>query len=138
MRLEAVNLDGKFRPSEKKLTLVLSATAGVGDVEGLVKLGASKAFDFDTPDTVKLKRTALEKSIALKERVLAHAENLPDCGGNAAHDDPVCKAWREYMKANKDVEDARNPSWRVRLSAGHMPLGAMLQLIKGLIASVGQ
>ena len=83
------------------------------------------------------KNRAREKSIALKERMIAHPGELPDCGGFAAHDHPLCKDWREYLKANKDVEDSENSAWRFRLSAGHMPLGEALGLIKSLFAGSG-
>ena len=139
VRLEALNLDGKFRLTggDRKLTLVLSGTAGLGEVEEAVKLGVSWTYEFgDDPLEVK-KTKARETSLALKERMLAHAGELPDCGGSADHGHPICRDWRAYLQANKDVEDAENSSLRIRLSAGHMPLGEVLGLIKSFFAGSG-
>jgi len=142
IRLEALNVDGKYRFDDHELTLVVSATAGVGSVDGAVKLGGSKVFHLESKDSVKakkdtvaLKKKALEQLIALKDVVQAHTGEMPDCGGNAQHDHPICKAARESAKANKKVEDAGNPSWRVRLSAGHMPLGELARLIGSFFRS---
>jgi hypothetical protein len=147
VRVEALNLDGKFRykngdkddpnDDERKLTLVVSGTVGLGGVEEAVKLGVSWTHDFkDQPIEVK-KADARAKSIALKERILAHTGELPDCGGFADHGHPICKDWREYLDANKKVDDAENSAWRVRLSAGHMPLGEVLGLIKSIFTGSG-
>ena len=138
-RIEALNLDGKYRHSEKRLTLVLSGTVGLGDVEGAVKLGGSRTFNLgDKPDTVALNRDALAKTIALKELVLAHTGELPDCGGFNDRDHPICKAAREQASADNKLEEARSSTWRIRLSAGHMSLGPAFHLIRNLIASLGQ
>jgi hypothetical protein len=102
-----------------------------------VKLGVSWTHDFKNQPIEVKKADARAKSIALKERILAHTGELPDCGGFADHGHPICKDWREYLDANKKVDDAENSAWRVRLSAGHMPLGEVLGLIKSIFTGSG-
>ena len=133
-RLEALNLDGKFRPTEKKLTLVLSATAGVADVDGAVKLGGSKVFYLEVPDTLRWLRDQKTLASEFRYAIADHVVDgkMPDCGGNKDYDHPMCKAGRALQSVSQKLEDARGTSWRIRLSAGHMPLGAVLELIKSL------
>jgi len=131
-RIEALNLDGKFRPTEKKVTLVLSVTAGVGSVDGAFKLGGSKAFYLEVPDTLRWLRDQKVLVREFRDAIADVAGPMPDCGSNKDYDQPMCQKGRALTSVNKKLEDARDTSWRIRLSAGHMPLGEVLQLFLGL------
>jgi hypothetical protein len=69
---------------------------------------------------------------------MAHSGELPDCGGFRDRSSKVCVAARARAKADKEVEDAKNQTWRLHPSAGHMPLGDAFKLLKNLLGSIGQ
>jgi len=133
-RFETLALDGKYRASDKRLTLALSGTLGVGEVEGLVKAGFSKTIKRGAkPDTVALKKTEQEKKKAYIDLLDKQPiDKKPDCGGNADRDHELCKAGRDWQKATKDLEEARDNTWRARLSAGHVALGQLPAALKML------
>jgi uncharacterized membrane protein YgcG len=138
-RIEAINVDGKYSIADEELELVVSVTAGFGEVEGAVKLGGSKKWYLgEKPDTLKLEKEALDAKLALKDAIMAHSGELPDCGGFRDRSSKVCVAARVRAKADKEVEDAKNQTWRLHLSAGHMPLGDAFKLLKNLLGSIGQ
>jgi len=134
VRVDGLAVDMKYRMAEKRLTVAVSATLAIQDVEGVVKVGASKVFVFGAaPDTTVLKREQRELIVGLQDAIIAASLDggqLPDCGGNRDHDHPVCKASRALSAKNKELEAVRGPSWRARLSAGHMSLGALLDLLR--------
>lgn len=134
VHVDGLALDFKYRHSEKRLTMAVSGTLSIADVDGLVKVGASRQFHFGkAPDTTALKRENLELLVALKERTLEVPGAMPDCGGNADRDHAVCKAWRAWHESEKKLADARDPAkFRARLSAGHLSLGTLMDLLKGI------
>ena len=132
-RFETLALDGKYRPADKRLTLALSGTLGVGEVEGLVKAGFSKTIKRGPkPDTAALKKTVQEKKKAYIDLLEQPRDRKPDCGGNADRDHELCKAGRDWQKATKDLEEAQDNTWRARLSAGHVGLGQLPGALKVL------
>jgi hypothetical protein len=135
VRVDGVALDVKLSLTEDEATVALSGTVAAGAVDEAFKLGVSKDFKWGAPvDTVALKDKVAELETRLSERVAAVQGDLPDCGGFAARNHEVCKALRDLRREQKKLKDERSPgaSWRVRLSAGHMSLGEMLDLLKGV------
>jgi hypothetical protein len=135
VRVDGVALDVKLSLHESEATVALSGTVAAGSVDEAFKLGVSKDFKWGAAeDTVALKDKLAELETRLSERVAAVQGDMPDCGGFAARDHDVCKALRDLRRTQKKLNDERKPgaSWRVRLSAGHMSLGEMLDLLKGV------
>ena len=142
-RWETLALDLKLRPSEKRATLALSGTLGVGEVQGLVKAGFSKTIKRGPkPDTAALKKTVQEKKKAYIDLLDQQpVDKKPDCGGNADRDHELCKAGRDWQKASKDLEEAQDNTWRARLSAGHVglfQLPAALKVLFDFVVSLFQ
>lgn len=135
VRVDGVALDVKLSLLESEATVALSGSVAAGEVDEAFTLGVSKDFKWGAkPDTVTLKDQVADLETRLSERVAAVQGDMPDCGGFAARDHQVCKALRELRRAQKKLKDERSPeaSWRIRLSAGHMPLGEVLGLLRGL------
>jgi hypothetical protein len=133
LRFESIALDLKYRPTEKRLTAVLSGEFGVGEIEGIAKAGVSKTIYFKArPDTMPLKKEQQEKLNAFRGAVSAVTGKMPDCSKTADHDHAVCKAGRELQKKTKDLDELREHTWRARLSLGHVPLLQMAGVFKVL------
>ena len=137
VRLDGLSFDAKIRPSEKKVTFAASGTLAIGSVASVIKIGASKEFEFDTakkatPDTVALKKQIeqLDKTMETKSQ---DGSPLPDCFVSANKDVEMCKTLKARLKAQKDLDEVRNPetSWRARVSAGQMSIPELVDLIKG-------
>ena len=85
------------------------------------------------PDTLRWLRDQKLRASDFRDAIANVFDGkMPDCGGNKDYDHAVCKAGRALQSVNKNLSDARDTSWRIRLSAGRMPLGDVLQLLKSL------
>jgi hypothetical protein len=133
LQLDGVTLDFKYRKPDSTLTVMVAATAGLAGIEGLFKVGASYKWDWKKgkPDTVALKREIAE----LDDRLETLSMPLPDCFVSASKEVSACKTVLDLRKKRKQLKDERFPdgAWRIRVSAGHVPLGQVLDLLKPLI-----
>jgi hypothetical protein len=133
LQLDGVTLDFKYRKPDSTLTVMVAATAGLAGIEGLFKVGASYKWDWkkEKPDTVALKREIAE----LDDRLETLSMPLPDCFVSASKEVSACKTVLDLRKKRKQLKDERFPdgAWRIRVSAGHVPLGQVLDLLKPLI-----
>lgn len=136
VQIDGASLDLKIRFEDKKVTAALATTLTVGTVEGAVKLGASREFLFGPkPDTVALKQQIADAEITVGEKLSAVQGPTPDCAAASMRSTDLCKAFWKLQADRKKLasERANDPSWRVRLSAGHMPLGEVLGLLSGVV-----
>lgn len=132
VEVDGVSIDAKISLKDPKYTIGISGTLAINGLDEIVKFGLSKEFKYGTPPSLQaLQDSVISAEDRFREKAAATKPPYPECGLQT-RDQEICKATLGFIKARKNLAEAKNPpkTWRFRVSAGQIPLGKVLDMLK--------